>query len=49
MRKIKKKYLLPLSVHDEDGDAGRCVSKPAFKTACSAIDFKDDIGSSFYE
>lgn len=48
-RKFIKKYLLPLSVDDDDdGDAGRWVSKPAFKTACSAIDFKDDIGSSFY-
>lgn len=48
-RKFIKKYSLPLSVDDDDdGDAGRWVSKPAFKTACSAIDFKDDIGSSFY-
>lgn len=50
-RKFIKKYSLPLSVHDDDddGDAGRWVSKPAFKTACSAIDFKDDIVSSFYK
>ena len=46
--KMNEKSISPLSVDDDDGDAGRCVSKPAFKTACSAIDFKDDMGSSFW-